>query len=368
MAYALDSITLKGYKSIKNLHNFPLSALNVLIGANGSGKSNFISAFNLLNQIIGENLQTFVGQQGGAENLLYFGKKNTDQIEITLKFKQNSYHAVLIPAANDTLIFGSEKIWFHNPQKYQKPFEETLSTGHRETFLYQRSRQRQNSVTIADYVISSFKNWQIYHFHDTSPAAKVKQTSSLNDNRFLRPDASNLAAFLYLLQKRHPAHYKKIITTVQLVAPFFKDFNLHPTQLNPQKIRLEWLAQGSDGYFDANMLSDGTLRFICLATLLLQPNLPTTILLDEPELGLHPYAIGLLASLIRSAAARTQIIIATQSTTLVNQFSPQDIIVTDYENNQSVFHHLNENELGMWLNAYSLGDLWEKNLLGGRPK
>lgn len=361
MAYALESITLKGYKSIRTLEQFPLAPLNVLIGANGSGKSNFISAFNLLHQIVSEHLQTFVGQQGGAENLLYFGKKNTDQIEISLKFGKNGYRAVLIPAANDTLIFGDEQIQIQSQRINQQPFTHSLGTGHRESLLFQESNK-------TDFVVRALKNWQIYHFHDTSPNAKVKQTANLNDNRFLRPDASNLSAFLYFLQKRHPAHYKKIVATIQLVAPFFKDFNLHPARLNSTKIRLEWQAHGSDAYFDANMLSDGTLRFICLATLLLQPNLPATILLDEPELGLHPYAIGLLASLIRSAATRSQIIIATQSTTLVNQFSPADIIVVDFENNQSVFHRLNETELSIWLDAYSLGDLWEKNLLGGRPK
>jgi predicted ATPase len=184
----------------------------------------------------------------------------------------------------------------------------------------------------------------------------------------LRSNASNLAAFLFLLQGQHPEHYREIVRTVRLVAPFFDDFALRPRPLNPNKIQLEWREKGSDSYFGANYLSDGTLRFMCLATLLLQPDLPATVLIDEPELGLHPYAITVLASLLRSAAQQTQVIVSTQSVPLVNQFRPEDVIVVDREDRQSVFRRLTQADLESWLDEYGLGDLWEKNLLGGRPR
>lgn len=213
------------------------------------------------------------------------------------------------------------------------------------------------------------RSWKIYHFHDTSNSAKVKRTVNLNDNRRLREDASNLAAYLYFLKEKEPAYYRNIVDTVRMVAPFFDDFDLRPNSLNPDKIKLEWRERGSDAYFDANSLSDGTLRFISLVTLLLQPpgRLPSTILLDEPELGLHPYAITILANLLRSAAEHTQVIVATQSVTLVNQFEPDDIIVVDRVKDQSVFVHLGAAEIDSWLDDYGLGDLWEKNVFGGRP-
>ncbi len=227
------------------------------------------------------------------------------------------------------------------------------------------------------YFVENLKSWKIYQFHDTSDSALVKKTGNLHDNEFLRPDASNLAAYLYRLHEAEADYYRRIVRTIHMVAPWFDDFNLRPNPLNPDTIRLEWREVGSDAYFDATMLSDGTLRFMALATLLLQPeaNLPATILIDEPELGLHPYAITVLAGMMRSAAAQTQVIAATQSVPLVNQFDLQDIIVVDREDGQSTFKRPPEATVESWLRStngagaeYGLGDLWEKNVIGGRPQ
>jgi predicted ATPase len=220
---------------------------------------------------------------------------------------------------------------------------------------------------ISSHVIRAFKNWKIYHFHDTSSSAKIKQKGDLSDNVTLRPDAGNLAAFLYRLRETRRDTYRNIVDAVRMVAPFFDDFDLRPDRLNPEKIRLEWHEKGSDSYFNAAALSDGTLRFISLATLLLQSKLPTTLLLDEPELGLHPYAITMLAELLRVAAERTQVLVSTQSVTLVNQLSPEEVIVVDRPEGESVFRRLSSDEIGSWLDDYALGELWEKNVVGGRP-
>lgn len=366
MKTPLETITINGYKSIRELKNFPLTSLNVLIGANGSGKTNFISAFKLINQIIEENLQLFIAQQGGANSLLHFGQKTSEFLRIDLKFGSNGYDVILVPAVSDTFVFEFEEVWYHDKSRYAQPYRQNLGSGHRETKLQEISREIYH-MTIADHVLRAIKSWRVYHFHDTSSAAKVKQSGNLNDNEALRSDASNLAAFLYLLRETKGAYYKKIVATIRLVAPFFDDFNLRPDPFNPERIQLEWREVGSDAYFNGNVLSDGTLRFMCLATLLLQPSLPSTILIDEPELGLHPYAITVLASLLRSAAKETQVIVSTQSVPLVNQFNPEDIVVVDRLDGQSVFRRLTENELEGWLDDYGMGDLWEKNLLGGRP-
>jgi predicted ATPase len=189
----------------------------------------------------------------------------------------------------------------------------------------------------------------------------------LDDNRFLRPQAENLAAFLYWMQQKEPNHFTNIQDTLRQIAPFFDEFRLAPSKLNESKIRLEWKEKGSDAYFNASSLSDGTLRFLCLTTLLLQPEPPAMVLLDEPELGLHPAAINLLADLLSSAATRTQVIVATQSVTLVNQFEPDAIWTVDRQDNQSVFRHLSQQDMAAWLEDYGLGELWEKNVLGARP-
>jgi predicted ATPase len=363
----LTRIQLSGYKSIREM-DLDLKWLNILIGPNGAGKSNLISIFEMLNEIVKENLQLYVGQSGGAENLLYFGRKTTDAIEMALTFPgsgqgfYNGYRCRLVPSQQDTLVFGSEVCWFHNRNQYSTPQETDLGSGHTETHL----TDRPNSVE--GYVLGTMRSWRVYHFHDTSESSKIRATGDIHDNEDLRDDARNLAAFLYYLEQKHPKAYEEIVATVQLVAPFFDRFDLKPSRLNEDKIRLEWLEKGTDTYFNAHALSDGTLRFIGLATLLLMPDPPATIIIDEPELGLHPYAISVLAALLRRASQHTQVIVSTQSVTLVNQFEPEDIIVVDREDDQSVFSRPDVEALSAWLEDYGTGDLWEKNLLGGRPR
>jgi predicted ATPase len=365
---ALDYISVNGYKSIREL-KLPLRPLNVLIGANGAGKSNLISIFELLSQMMQGHLQRFVGQAGGADALLYFGRKQTEAIDIELCFFTNSsehfrnrYQCQLLPTAEDSLIFGQEIASFQDIERYEQPFNTHLGAGHLETELTKIEEP------IPQTVYRAMRSWRVFHFHDTSESAKIKGTNDIHDNRELRDDAANLAAFLYYLRKRHTARYDKIVQTVRLAAPFFDEFVLEPSQLNPEKIRLEWHEKGTDTYFNAHALSDGTLRFICLTTLLQMPNPPATIIIDEPELGLHPYAITLLAAMLRSAAARTQVIVSTQSVTLVNQFGPDNIIVVERQDQQSVFTRPDPQALAAWLEDYRIGDLWEKNLLGGRPR
>ncbi len=197
----------------------------------------------------------------------------------------------------------------------------------------------------------------------------MKTTCDLHDNRFLRADGANLAAYLHRLSRTHPASYRLIRRTVSLVAPFFEDFRLEPLALSPDKLQLEWRHRGSDGFFSAAALSDGTLRFIALATLLLQPAelRPRVILIDEPELGLHPYAIELLASMIRSASEETQVIAATQSPILLDHFEPEDVLVAERAGEETRLRRLRTDPLKSWLETYSLGQLWKKNEFGGRP-
>jgi predicted ATPase len=368
---ALESIDrLEGYKSIREL-KLELRPLNVLIGPNGAGKSNLISVFELLNQIVRDNLATYVLKQGGADTFLTFGRQITEQIHISLTFEgaeqgvYNGYGCVLVPTVEDTLIFADEWCELHRRGVYPNPMRTELGGGHASTQLLRRAKQPQEYVV--RHVLKAMQSWRVYHFHDTSETARIKGTGDINDNEDLRDDARNLAAYLYLLKQRYPEIYDSIVAVLRMVAPFFDDFDLKPSRLNPDKIRLEWREQGSDAYFNAHALSDGTLRFICLATLLHMPDPPATIIIDEPELGLHPYAITLLAAMLRSAATRTQVIVSTQSVTLVNQFAPEDVIVVDRTEDRSIFTRPDAKALEDWLEEYGVGDLWEKNLLGGRP-
>ena len=235
------------------------------------------------------------------------------------------------------------------------------------TSVSKESKLKEDRTIDASRVMRNIDSFRTYHFHDTSDTAAVKGTADVEDNRFLRPQAENLAAFLYWMQLKKPDHFANVQDTVRQIAPFFEEFRLAPRALDESKIRLEWKEKGSDAYFNASSFSDGTLRFICLATLLLQPDLPAVVLLDEPELGLHPAAVTLLAGLLSSAATRTQVLVATQSVTLVNQFEPECVWTVDREDNQSVFRHLKGEDMTAWLDDYALGELWEKNVLGARP-
>ncbi len=365
---ALDSITVKGFKSIGVIEQLPLHPINILIGANGSGKSNFIGVFSFLHAIREGRLRAYVTAAGGAERLLHFGSKNTKEMSFYLSFKDgiNQYELKLSPTADDGLFPSEETAYFWRKSEYPSPYGIGLSP---------REQQREAGISnpksegVAAWVRERLGRWRLYHVHDTSSSSPMRKTAKVDDNEFLRPDGSNLAAFLFYLHEAHPDAYSLIQRAVQRVAPFFEDFQLKPLRRNADDIKLEWRHKGSDQYFDASSLSDGTLRFIVLATLFLQPDRyrPSVILVDEPELGLHPYAIGMLASLIRQASVQTQVIVSTQSSLLLDHFDPTDVLVANRAEGGTQISRLDPKQLAAWQEDYSLGQLWEKNEFGGRP-
>jgi len=360
----LEKLTIQNFKSIRH-QALDLNALNVFIGGNGSGKSNLVEVFRFLREIVDQNLGRYTATKGGADALLHFGRKVSPTMNIRLEFGEgdisNAYEVTLAGTPADELIVSRETSYYHERNRYKKPYDNPISSGAKE------SKLRTDNQKSARQITCDLESYRIYHFHDTSESAPMRGVSDVDDNRILQPQAQNLAAFLFWLQEKQPAHLANIQETVRQIAPFFDRFRLAPLKLNPSKIRLEWEERGTDTYFNASALSDGTLRFICLATLLLQPTLPPLLLLDEPELGLHPAAITLLAALLDSASTRTQVIVATQSVTLVNQFEPSKVWTVDRGNHESVFRHLSEDQMSGWLDDYALGELWEKNVLGARP-
>lgn len=364
---ALDYITVQGFKSIASIEKLPLKPINVLIGPNGSGKSNFIGVFAFLHAIREGRLRDYVIEAGGAEKVLHFGSKTTKQLYIHLSFLEgmNQYGITLSPTQDDGLYPSSETAYFWG-EGYKHPFEAPLIS---------REQGREAGISdsqlakIPGWVRARLGGWRLYHVHDTSQSSPMRKTAKVDDNRYLRPDGSNLAAFLYYLQERQPTAYSLIRRTVQRVTPFFDDFRLQPSKLKPDDIKLEWKHKNSDQYFEPSSLSDGTLRFIALATLFLQPKeyLPSVVLVDEPELGLHPYAVEMLASLIRQASESTQVIASTQSSLLLDHFDPEDVLVANRMNGGTQITRLEPSKLKDWLEDYSLGQLWEKNEFAGRP-
>lgn len=354
----LSKLVLTGYKSIAQC-DLVLGSLNVLIGANGAGKSNFIGFFRLINRLLDEQLQLHVSDAGGPDALLHYGRKKTEVLKADLFFGNNGYKFRLKPTQDNRMVFAYEALWW-NVHGDWRP-----ASGHFESYAEEQKRRTQ----IYQHVVPAMRSWRVYHFHDTSRSALVKQFHGINDNEYLRDDARNLAAFLYRLKHHHEAHYKRIVKSIQMVAPFFGDFHLRPAVDNKETIQLEWTEAGQDVPFSASALSDGTLRFICLATVLLQPEefMPATILIDEPELGLHPFAIAVLGGMMKATAQQHQLIVSTQSVELVNEFDAEDLIVVDKQGGASTFKRPDTVALNEWLSEYSLGELWKKNILGGRP-
>ncbi|MEO5326719.1 MAG: AAA family ATPase [Magnetococcus sp. THC-1_WYH] len=364
---SIGRLTIKGFKSIQHLDGLRLDRLNVLIGPNGAGKSNFVSYFRMLGAMVEGNLQHWTSKQGSADRIVSFGVKETSVIESFIEFGLNGYQFKIEPTLEGGFSFAEEKLFFDGPL-YGKTWTR-LGSGHKEAKIKEKFEEG-GKESVADYCYSSILSWKVFHFHDTSDTAGVKRLCSLHDNEYLREDASNLAAFLYRLADESPDVFNQICKTIRLAIPFFDDFVLKPKKLKTEEeqIRLLWRQKDSDYSLWPSQLSDGSIRFIGLVTALLQPDPPTTMIIDEPELGLHPYAITLLGALLRSASKRMQIIVSTQSVPLVNEFSINDLIIVEREQGKTVFIRHNEEDFKAWLEEYSVGELWEKNILGGRPR
>ena len=367
----IKHVSIEGFKSIKHLDRLKLGAVNVMIGPNGSGKSNFIGLFKLLNYAMTESLQDYVKTRGFAESFLYLGAKTTSRMRIELEFGTesgtNRYLFMLVAAAGDILIFSEESIFFQ-ADGHPQPIENTLDPGGKESALPKATSPPLNKAEVATALAISnqLSRKRVYQFHDTSMESRLRKATFLDDNRYLRSDGGNLSAVLFRLKQNKSDYYRRIILQLRRMIPGFRDFVLEPEN---QHILLRWRGRDPEYIFGPHQLSDGSLRLMALTTLFLQPSddLPDMIIVDEPELGLHPQAEALLAGLVRSVSSKCQVLLATQSASLVDNFEPEDVIVCEMEGTESRFQRPTRGELAGWLEDYSLGEVWRKNIMGGQP-
>ena len=373
MGAYLKRLSLAGYRSYDNdfeKNTMDFQKLNIIIGANGAGKSNLVSFLEMISYMMTRGLRSYVSRQGGGNSLMYFGPKNTDQIrgELLLEDqpggKTDRYSFALELSAANQLFFAEEKMEYQD-QRYSAPYVQDFGVGH-----FEAGAADFGDVTVRT-LRGCLERLKIFHFNDTSISSRIRSNTNTADGGYLRADGGNLAGFLHRLKKNEAeyAYYQRIVRYIRMILPQFYDFVLEPDENG--YISLNWVQNGAEEVFGPHQLSDGALRFIALTTLLLQPSAsaPMTIILDEPEIGLHPYAISVLAREIRMANQTSQIIVSTQSPLLLNYFTCDDIITAEYdpERQASVLHRHTSDELKEWLNDYSLGELWEKNVLGGLP-
>jgi len=365
----LNKLTIRGFKSIRELENFELRNLNVFVGANGTGKSNLISFFEMLHKLMDGNLADYIRENGGINDILYNGLKTTEKMDFEMRFGVLGYRFTVKPTAKDGVALSKEALFceYENSDWYE--LGKRLYSSDDSSLLVEEAKNNTHDNKYCKPVYDAIMSWKVFHFHDTSSTAPMRRWEIIEDNKSLRSNASNIAPFLLRLREEYVTEYNEIVDACRIVMPYLKEFlleeQLYEKAKGIKKTNLSWRTKNSDFPMQPYHLSDGSIRFICLATALLQPKPPSTLIIDEPELGLHPEAIRIIGELISSAAKRTQIIVATQSPLLLDQFGIEDIIVVNCKDNQSVFERLKKEDFDKWLEDYSTGELWAKNIIQG---
>jgi predicted ATPase len=364
----LRKVTVRGLTSLAATELELSSPVTLLVGPNGAGKSNVVDSFELLGRIVDQQLNDFLLRKGGFSAIVHRPTDPTSTPRaIELEFwgewqddKSNGYRVLIEPGPDDGGLV-QETTLFHDRARYpDRPYNQSLGRA-RES----RLRTAASEGRTPKYVFEMVSGCRVFHFDDTSADAPPKLRADPADNLTLAPDAHNIAPILKRLQSEDGGRYQRILRSIRTVAPYFDDFVL---ETEGSSLRLRWRERGLDSVFSAENLSDGTLRYVCLSVLLLQDSAPGTIVLDEPELGLHPFAIHQLASLLRSVGSGRRVVAATQSVTLLEQFTVEEVAIVERTPSGTQIQKPNPIELEKWLEDYSLGELWEKNLLGGRPR
>jgi predicted ATPase len=336
-----------------------LLPLNVIIGQNASGKSNFIDVIKLLRSLPQDKgLINLISKSGGINEWIWKGVKTNDFLEIEVQISwlfQLTTYKIRIVEALQRLGIESEQI---------------IEKGH--TVNRNRTTKAEDSILSvnetnyrgASYstVRAAFLNLAIYSDLQITRKSEIrspKPSDALND--FLAEDGSNLALILDNLNYR--GKKPEIMRNLQKFYPQFTDY-LTTTQGGTIQLHLR---EGDYNPISAYRLSDGTLRYLCLLAILCHPEPPPLICIEEPETGLHPDILPTIAELMKEASQRTQLIVTTHSDILVSAFSdmPEAVLVCEKDEDGTHFKRLEAEKLKAWLDEYSLGDLWLKGEIGG---
>lgn len=374
MSNQIESIHIKGFRSLADVEIEGLPRATVLIGANGSGKSNIVRFFDMVSWMIRScRLAEFVQRQGGADDQLFGGSKVSPLLEAKLVIRtdagRNDYRFVLVHAHPDRFMFTEEAFRYSQKGLGTEASWQYLGSGHSEAMIVEAAHLTGPAgvnPTTARVLVHLLRHCGVYQFHDTSDDSRLKKNWDAEDNAYLKSHGGNLAAILLRLEREDMRRFESICGHIRRALPVFDRFEIDERY---GKVLLRWKAKGSDKTIGAHLTSDGSLRFFALVTLLNLPPgmLPDVLFLDEPELGLHPAAVTLVGDMIKALATERQVIAATQSPLLVDAFDLAEILVLELRDGRTEVRRHDEGSYRNWLEEYATGELWQKNLLGGRP-
>ncbi len=371
----IEHVHIQGFRSLADVKLSGIPSATALIGANGSGKSNFIRFFEMLSWMLrSRRLAEFIERQGGADDQLHGGNRHTPRIEAEIRLRTdkglNDYRFVLAHAHPDRFILTDEAFRFSDSYFGSEADWQHLGGPHLEAKIVEAAQSSEFvgiNTTTASVLVNLLRSCSVHQFHDTSDGSNFKKRWDLEDNNYLRAHGGNLAAVLLRLEREDIKRFELICQHIGRVLPGFDRFQIEESY---GKVVLRWKAKGMDKTFGAHLTSDGSLRLFALVTLLNLPPemLPDVLLLDEPELGLHPAAVALVGGMIKALSEERQVIVATQSPLLVDVFDLDEIVVLELRNGQTDARQLDPDQYRNWLDdSFTPGELWQKNLLGGRP-
>ncbi len=371
MSHFIKKLHLRNLLSFEDCE-VELQNLNILIGPNGAGKSNLIEAIGLLRSLVYDHA-AYVRQGGGSTAWIWKGQRGESAQMDTLidggahgdllhSFKMDGTAAgltweQLLIVNTESYSFKRESGQLSISQGYSGPYTSSESVFHKYKDPADKSPTTRTGERIGEIrIYREFRTGKNEMLRSGGPGSGLEATH-------LEEGGQNLALVL---------HEFDSLGRLDQIRGLLEELNQGYRNIKPRFLNGIWLVQlNEEGLLDPVMsqrISDGTLKFICLAALLLDPSPPPVICIEEPEVGLHPDAMRVVARLLREAADRTQLIVTTHSADMIDEFSgtPEAVVVTEKnERHATQFNRLDRDKLASWLGRYQLGELWQKGEIGG---
>lgn len=379
----INHIKVSGFRRLKEI-DLPVRPLMVLIGANGVGKTSLLDVFSLLSSSASGGLSATMSEMGGITSVLTRDDAETLSLFVDMavpSYRPIEYDIHLVPKGvsyaisyemlsqardgysgrfkhiesydGDIRYFEIDKEQLVRPSWEHDPLE---------TSLYQVPKMFRQPEELRRILGSVTR----YHALDVGQRAPVKLPQQMKPANLPGAHGEDLVPYLYYLRESNRNRYETIEDTLRVAFPTFECLNFPPVAAG--MLAMTWKDKGFNKPFFMQELSEGTLRFLWLVSLLQSPGLSTITMIDEPEVSLHPELLGILADLMREAANRTQLVIATHSDRLIRFLKPGEVVVMDNDLDGYTSATWGDKlDLEEWLNEYSLDEVWRMGRMGGRP-